>query len=35
MQFFTSSGSTSQTLIVALGARLAVWGVIFENALRG
>ena len=33
MQFFTSAVSTLQTLVVALGAGLAVWGVI--NLLEG
>jgi len=33
MQFFSSAISTLQTLVVALGAGLAVWGVI--NLLEG
>ena len=33
MQFFTSAVSTLQTLVVALGAGLSVWGVI--NLLEG
>lgn len=33
MQFFTSAVDTLQTLVVALGAGLAVWGVI--NLLEG
>ena len=33
MEFFTSAVSTLQTLVVALGACLAVWGVI--NLLEG
>lgn len=33
MQLFTSAVSTLQTLVVALGAGLAVWGVI--NLLEG
>lgn len=33
MGFFTSAVSTLQTLVVALGAGLAVWGVI--NLLEG
>ncbi len=33
MQFFTSAVSTLQTLVIALGAGLAVWGVI--NLLEG
>lgn len=33
MQFFTSAVSTLQTLVVALGAGLVVWGVI--NLLEG
>ncbi|WP_442913571.1 Maff2 family mobile element protein [Lacrimispora sp.] len=33
MQFFTSAVSTLQTLVMALGAGLAVWGVI--NLLEG
>ena len=33
MQFFTSAVSTLQTLVVSLGAGLAVWGVI--NLLEG
>lgn len=33
MQFFTSAVNTLQTLVVALGAGLAVWGVI--NLLEG
>lgn len=33
MQFFTSAVSTLQTIVVALGAGLAVWGVI--NLLEG
>ena len=33
MQFFTSAVTTLQTLVVALGAGLAVWGVI--NLLEG
>jgi len=33
MEFFTSAVSTLQTLVVALGAGLAVWGVI--NLLEG
>ena len=33
MQFFTSAVGTLQTLVVALGAGLAVWGVI--NLLEG
>jgi len=33
MEFFTSAISTLQTLVVALGAGLAVWGVI--NLLEG
>ena len=33
MAFFTSAVSTLQTLVVALGAGLAVWGVI--NLLEG
>jgi hypothetical protein len=33
MSFFTSAVSTLQTLVVALGAGLAVWGVI--NLLEG
>lgn len=33
MGFFTSTVSTLQTLVVALGAGLAVWGVI--NLLEG
>lgn len=33
MQFFTSAVSTLQTLVVALGAGLAVWGVV--NLLEG
>ena len=33
MQFFTSAVSTLQTLVVAVGAGLAVWGVI--NLLEG
>lgn len=33
MQFFSSAVSTLQTLVVALGAGLAVWGVI--NLLEG
>ena len=33
MQFFTSAIDTSQTLVVALGAGLGVWGVV--NPLEG
>ena len=33
MQFFTSAVTSLQTLVVALGAGLAVWGVI--NLLEG
>ena len=33
MEFFSSAVSTLQTLVVALGAGLAVWGVI--NLLEG
>lgn len=33
MGFFTSAVSTLQTLVVALGAGLAVWGII--NLLEG
>ena len=33
MQFFASAVTTLQTLVVALGAGLAVWGVI--NLLEG
>lgn len=33
MEFFTSADSTLQTLVIALGAGLAVWGVI--NLLEG
>ena len=33
MAFFTSAISTLQTLVIALGAGLAVWGVI--NLLEG
>ena len=33
MAFFTSAVTTLQTLVVALGAGLAVWGVI--NLLEG
>lgn len=33
MQFFSSAVTTLQTLVVALGAGLAVWGVI--NLLEG
>jgi hypothetical protein len=33
MQFFTSAVDTLQTLVIALGAGLAVWGVI--NLLEG
>ena len=33
MAFFTSAVSTLQTLVIALGAGLAVWGVI--NLLEG
>ena len=33
MQFFTSAVSTLQTLVVALGAGLGVWGVV--NLLEG
>ena len=33
MEFFTSAVGTLQTLVVALGAGLAVWGVI--NLLEG
>ena len=33
MQFFTSAVTTLQTLVVALGAGLAVWGVV--NLLEG
>ena len=33
MEFFTSAVSTLQTLVIALGAGLAVWGVI--NLLEG
>ncbi|MGL6200444.1 MAG: Maff2 family mobile element protein [Lachnospiraceae bacterium] len=33
MSFFTSAISTLQTLVIALGAGLAVWGVI--NLLEG
>ncbi len=33
MQFFSSAISTLQTLVIALGAGLAVWGVI--NLLEG
>jgi hypothetical protein len=33
MEFFTSAIETLQTLVVALGAGLAVWGVI--NLLEG
>ena len=33
MQFFTSAITTLQTLVVALGAGLGVWGVI--NLLEG
>jgi hypothetical protein len=33
MEFFTSAIGTLQTLVVALGAGLAVWGVI--NLLEG
>ena len=33
MQFFTSAVSTLQTLVIALGAGLAVWGII--NLLEG
>ena len=33
MQFFTSAIDTLQTLVIALGAGLAVWGVI--NLLEG
>ena len=33
MAFFTSAVSTLETLVVALGAGLAVWGVI--NLLEG
>ena len=33
MQFFASAVTTLQTLVVALGAGLAVWGVV--NLLEG
>jgi len=33
MQFFTSAVNTLQTLVIALGAGLAVWGVV--NLLEG
>lgn len=33
MQFFASAVSTLQTLVVALGAGLAVWGVV--NLMEG
>jgi len=33
MEFFTSAVGTLQTLVIALGAGLAVWGVI--NLLEG
>lgn len=33
MEFFTSAVDTLQTLVIALGAGLAVWGVI--NLLEG
>jgi len=33
MQFFSSAVTTLQTLVIALGAGLAVWGVI--NLLEG
>ncbi|MEG0756267.1 MAG: Maff2 family protein [Oscillospiraceae bacterium] len=33
MEFFTSAITTLQTLVVALGAGLAVWGVV--NLLEG
>ena len=33
MQFFTSAVTTLQTLVVALGAGLGVWGVV--NLLEG
>lgn len=33
MQFFSSAVTTLQTLVIALGAALAVWGVI--NLLEG
>ena len=33
MQFFTSAITTLQTLVVALGAGLGVWGVV--NLLEG
>jgi hypothetical protein len=33
MAFFTSAVGTLQTLVIALGAGLAVWGVI--NLLKG
>jgi len=33
MEFFTSAVNTLQTLVIALGAGLAVWGVI--NLLEG
>jgi len=33
MEFFTNAVSTLQTLVIALGAGLAVWGVI--NLLEG
>ena len=33
MQFFTSAITTLQTLVVALGAGLAIWGAI--NLLEG
>ena len=33
MQFFSSAIDTSQTLVVALGAGLGVWGVV--NLLEG
>jgi len=33
MEFFTTAVSTLQTLVIALGAGLAVWGVI--NLLEG
>ena len=33
MQFFTTAVTTLQTLVIALGAGLAVWGVV--NLLEG
>ena len=33
MQFFTEAGNVLKTLVIALGAGLAVWGVV--NLLEG